>query len=66
VECWSARDLQGILGYTEWRNFLKVIDKAKEACRNSEAAVTHQFVDGNKLITLGRGLGRRIEDFDTT
>lgn len=32
IECWYARELQVLLGYTEWRNFLKVIEKAKESC----------------------------------
>ena len=35
VECWSARDLCSLLGYTQWRNFINVIDKAKEACVNA-------------------------------
>ena len=38
IECWSARELQSIFNYAEWRNFLKVIDKAKEACKNSGGA----------------------------
>jgi DNA-damage-inducible protein D len=40
MECWSARDLQEILGYTEWRNFLKVIEKAKIACENTGVSVS--------------------------
>lgn len=53
LECWSARELQEILGYTEWRNFLKVVDKAKIACENTGIAVTDHFVDVNKMIEIG-------------
>ena len=35
IECWSARDLQQVFNYTDWRNFLKVADKAKAACENA-------------------------------
>jgi len=35
IECWSARELQALLGYTQWRNFANTIDKAKEACLNA-------------------------------
>ncbi len=38
IECWSARELQQILGYTKWDNFFKVIEKAKRACENSGGA----------------------------
>jgi DNA-damage-inducible protein D len=52
IECWSARELQQILGYAEWRNFLKVIDKAKDACINVGEDVKHHFVDVNKMIEV--------------
>lgn len=52
-EFWYARDLQIALGYTEWRNFCKVIEKAKEACRGSNNAVSDHFVDGNKIVNAG-------------
>lgn len=48
-----ARDLQIALEYTEWRNFCKVIDKAKEACRGSNNAVSDHFVDVNKIVNAG-------------
>jgi len=51
VECWSARDMQAILGYTEWRNFLKVVAKAKEACANADIPVGDHFVDINKMVS---------------
>lgn len=52
-EFWYARDLQIVLEYTEWRNFCKVIDKAKEACRGSNNAVSDHFVDVNKIVNAG-------------
>lgn len=66
IECWSGRDLQQIYNYTEWRNFLKVIDKAKDACKNSGEAVLNHFVDTNKLVILGSGAEREIEDIALT
>jgi DNA-damage-inducible protein D len=66
VECWSARELQSILGYSEWRNFLKVIDKAKTACESSGAEVSYHFVDINKMIALAKGAQREIEDTTLT
>ncbi len=41
IEFWYARELQGVLEYKEWRNFLKVIDKAKEACKNAQQNITY-------------------------
>ena len=47
-EYWYARELQQALEYSEWRNFCKVIDKAKEACKGSNNAVSDHFVDVTK------------------
>jgi DNA-damage-inducible protein D len=66
IECWSARDLQEIFGYTEWRNFLKVIDKAKNACKNSGANISDHFVDVNKMVNIGSGTQREIIDIALT
>ncbi|MBC7650375.1 MAG: DNA damage-inducible protein D [Deinococcales bacterium] len=66
VECWSARELQVIFNYAEWRNFLKVIDKAKEACNNAGEKLTDHFVDVNKMVVLGSGSQREIEDIALT
>jgi len=62
IECWSARDLQEVLGYAEWRNFLKVIEKAKTACENAGVPVPDHFVDVNKMIGIGKGGQREVED----
>lgn len=66
IECWSARELQSIFNYTDWRNFLKVIDKAKESCKNSDSAVSNHFVEVNKMVDLGSGSQREIEDIALT
>ena len=58
IEFWYARDLQEILCYSEWRNFLKVIEKAKEAAQNSGADISDHFVDINKMVTIGSGADR--------
>lgn len=66
VECWSARELQNLFNYTDWRNFLKVIDKAKESCKNSDNKVSDHFVEVNKMIELAKGAQREIEDIALT
>jgi len=62
VEFWFARDLQGLLGYAEWRNFSLVIEKAKVACRNAGQAEADHFVDVNKTIPIPKGATREIDD----
>jgi DNA-damage-inducible protein D len=66
IECWSARDLQEVFGYTDWRNFIKVIEKAKDSCRNSGMEITDHFVDANKMVGLGSGAQRNVEDIALT
>jgi len=61
-EFWYARELQAALEYTEWRNFKKVIEKAKTACMGSENDVLNHFVDVNKMVNMGSGSEREIED----
>lgn len=61
-EYWYARDLQKVLDYSEWRNFNAVIDKAKIACENSREPVSDHFVDVNKMVELGSGAEREIDD----
>jgi DNA-damage-inducible protein D len=66
VEYWLARDIQHLLGYTEWRNFGLVISKAKTACELSGQVVTNHFVDVNKMVDLGSGSQREIDDIMLT
>lgn len=66
VECWSAREVQEILGYKEWRNFLNVIDKAKEAAIASGEQLQNHFVDINKMVSIGSASARKVEDIALT
>jgi DNA-damage-inducible protein D len=66
VEYWLARDLQHLLGYGEWRNFCSVISKAKTACEVSGKAVGNHFVDVNKMVQIGSGSVREIDDLMLT
>jgi len=63
IEYWEARELMPLLAYDEWRNFEKVIGKAKEACRNSNQVIHNHFVDVNKMVELGSGSVREIKDY---
>jgi len=62
VEYWMARDMQKLLYYTEWRNFLLVIDKAKIACMNFGQNISDHFVDVNKTIPMPKGAEKDIQD----
>lgn len=66
VEYWLARDIQSLLGYAEWRNFGLVINKAKSACDLSGHQVGDHFVDVNKMVLLGSGSEREIDDLMLT
>jgi len=66
IECWSARDLQEILNYAKWDNFLKVIEKAKKSCENVGEEVQNHFADIGKLVALGSGSEREISDIALT
>ena len=62
TDYWLARDIQHLLGYAEWRNFLNVLTKAKIACEVAGHTVDHHFVDVNKMVELGSGGRREIDD----
>lgn len=66
IEFWLARDIQHLLGYAEWRNFLNIVSKAKTACEVSNNAITDHFVDINKMVELGSGSQREISDIMLT
>ena len=66
VEYWLARDLQHLLGYTEWRNFSAVVTKAKTACELSGHAIADHFVEVNKMVDLGSGSKREVYDIMLT
>lgn len=66
TEFWDARDLQGLLGYAKWDNFVDVIQKAKDACRNAGAAPEDHFADVRKMVTIGSTAEREITDIRLT
>ena len=61
-EYWLARELQAVLEYTEWRNFCKIIDKAKVACKGAKNNVAEHFVDVNKSSPMPNGGVRILDD----
>jgi DNA-damage-inducible protein D len=66
IECWSARELQPILGYLRWENFANAIEKAKKSCENAGEEVMHHFRDFTKMIDLAKGAKREIDDIALT
>lgn len=66
IEFWFARDIQNLLGYTEWRNFFNVIVKAKTACETSGNLISDHFVDVNKTITMPKSATKDIDDLMLT
>lgn len=61
-EFWYARELQTSLEYGKWDNFKKVIEKAKNACNNSNNAISDHFADVGKMVEIGSGTQREIDD----
>jgi DNA-damage-inducible protein D len=66
IECWSARELQIILGYAQWRNFENAIEKAKKACENAGEAVNNHFADISKTIPMPKSAEKIINDYALT
>ncbi len=66
VEFWFARNLQTLLGYLKWENFIKVLDKAKTACINAKQDVSDHFLEVRKMVDVGSGAKREIEDIMLT
>jgi len=66
VEFWLARDIQHLLGYSKWDNFLNVVSKAKTACEVSGHTVPDHFADVGKMVDLGSGSQREVDDIVLT
>jgi DNA-damage-inducible protein D len=66
VEYWLARELQELLGYADWRNFLNAVDKAKESCKTTGEAVSDHFVDVTKTIPMPKGATKEVPDIMLT
>jgi DNA-damage-inducible protein D len=66
VEYWLARDLQHLLGYEKWSNFLNVLDKARTSCERSGHAPPDHFADVGKMVDLGSGSQREVDDIMLT
>lgn len=66
VDYWLARELQELLGYSDWRNFLNAVDKAKESCKTTGEAVLDHFVDVTKMVKIGSGAERKQDDIMLT
>ena len=66
TECWSARELQKLLGYSLWQNFVNVVNRAKDSCENVGHLVADHFIDVNKMIIAGKGAQREVDDIMLT
>ena len=66
TEFWYARELQKVLGYAQWRRFSETIDRAKEACENSGNRIEDHFANIGKMVPIGSGAEREIEDIMLT
>jgi DNA-damage-inducible protein D len=66
IECWSARELQSILGYTKWDNFKNVVDKAKKSCEQAGEDIKNHFADIGKMVEIGSGVEKEIPDIALT
>ena len=66
VECWSARELCGLLGYAKWERFKGVIARAKESCENAGVNPSDHFPSAGKMIELAKGAQREVTDYMLT
>ena len=66
IEYWLARELQILLGYTSWRNFINAVTKAKESCKTSKEEILDHFVDVDKMVKIGSGAERKQDDIMLT
>jgi DNA-damage-inducible protein D len=66
IEYWLARELQELLGYSDWRNFLNAINKAKDSCETTGEAVSDHFVDVTKTIPMPKGASKEVPDLMLT
>ena len=66
VECWSARELYPLLGYSKWDRFKDVVERAKESCINAGESIADHFADVGKMFNIGSGAERQIDDIMLT
>ena len=62
-EYWSARELQGVLEYSQWRRFHDVIERAKSACESSKNNISDHFANAGKMVSVGSGAEREVDDY---
>ncbi len=66
VEIWFARDLQPLLGYARWENFQVAINRAVESCKTQGVSIDDHFREVTKMVTLGSGATREVQDYMLT
>jgi len=66
IEVWYARELQQVLGYTRWENFVVAISRAMESCKTLKVSVDDHFREVTKMVLLGSGSHRKVQDFMLT